>query len=280
MKLGLGSYALAWGIGVSGYPSPQKPLGTVDFIRKAKALDLTLVQIADNIPLHILDAYELKEIKETAKGLGIEVEIGTRGTDPDHLSRYLELADFFEAKLVRTIITANNIGEAEEDLAKVLPLFKKQGVMLGVENHDRHTTDQFTELFQNLNHPNIGVCIDTVNSFGALEGPKQVINHLSPYIVNVHFKDFEIHRLDHMMGFILTGTPAGEGMLKMEWLLGALKKERKDVNIILEQWPPFTQTIEETILLEEEWLVQSVDYLREKVGTAEPLRCYLESEKI
>lgn len=280
MNLGLGTYALAWGIGVPGYPSPQKPLGAIDFLKKANSLGLNLVQFADNIPLHLMNQDELFQLKHTAKELSIELEIGTRGTNPDHLLKYLELAEYFQAKLVRTIITSDDMSEAEIELAKVLPFYEKEGVVIGVENHDRHTTEQFTELFRSLNHPYVGVCIDTVNSFGALEGPKQVIDNLAPYIVNVHFKDFEINRVDHMMGFVLIGAPAGEGMLKIDWLFDALKKEGKDVNIILEQWPPFTQSVKETLLLEDQWLVKSVEFLKARVSHAELLGVQYGSKKI
>ena len=57
--------------------------------------------------------------------------------------------------------------------------------------------------------PYVGICLDTVNSFGSLEGPEVVIETLAPYTVNLHIKDFDIRRTDHNMGFTIFGTPAG-----------------------------------------------------------------------
>ncbi|MGG0716251.1 sugar phosphate isomerase/epimerase family protein [Robertmurraya massiliosenegalensis] len=265
MKLGLGSYALAWAIGVPGYPLPQRQLDAVGFLRTAHKLGVKLVQFADNVPLEQLEERELFKIKEVARELEIEIEIGTRGTSPNHLRRFLELARFFDAKLVRTIINSDNMMQVEKDIHEVLPLYETSGVTLGIENHDRHTTEQFSQLFNQIGSRYVGVCLDTVNSFGALEGPNQVIKNLAPFIVNVHVKDFEIKRVDHMMGFLLTGTPAGEGMLDIDLLLNELKEEKKDVNIILELWPPFANSIEETVELENEWAVKSIRFLKKKI---------------
>jgi hypothetical protein len=40
---------------------------------------------------------------------------------------------------------------------------------------------------------------------------------------------------------------------------------REDINVIVEHWPPFEETIEATVLLEEEWLATSVRFLRAKL---------------
>ena len=77
------------------------------------------------------------------------------------------------------------------------------------------------DIVTSIDSPNVGICLDTVNSFGSLEGPAVVVEALGPYVVNLHVKDFSIRRHDHNMGFTLTGTPAGQGQLDLPWLLGA-----------------------------------------------------------
>ena len=64
-----------------------------------------------------------------------------------------------------------------------------------------------------------------------------------------------------MLGFSVTGCPAGEGRLDVDGILGELGKHRKDPNLILELWTPFSGTIEETISIEEEWAAKSVRFL-------------------
>ena len=107
----------------------------------------------------------------------------------------------------------------------------------------------------------MGVCLDTVNSFAALESPESVVKTLAPYTLNLHVKDFEVVRFGHELGFSIEGRPAGEGRLDIEWVAGYLKEKGKDPNAILELWTPFTGNLEKTIQLEEEWAHKSIDYL-------------------
>lgn len=92
IKLGISTYALTWSIGVPGYTPPQNPISAVDFLKQANYSGVNLVQIADNMPLHLMSEMELEVIRKTAEECRIEIEIGTRGTNPDHLLSYLGIA--------------------------------------------------------------------------------------------------------------------------------------------------------------------------------------------
>jgi len=108
----------------------------------------------------------------------------------------------------------------------------------------------------------VGICLDTVNSFGALEGPETVVETLGPWTVNLHVKDFAIERVSHAMGFVVEGKPAGRGRLNVPWLLEKLRALGRDPNAILELWTPPGATLEETIAREAEWAEDSIKYLR------------------
>ena len=262
MKLGISTYALAWSIGVPGYQAPQNPVTVLDMLDIASKLGVSLVQIADNIPLHLFSDEELKKIRIKSVEAGVELELGTRGTEPELLMKYLHLAQFLKSKLLRTIITNPDLEAATSELREVLPEFESCGVTIGVENHGLHTTSQLADLFNSLKSPFLGCCLDTVNSFEIMEGTEQVVNNLLPYTVNLHIKDFDVQRVKHKMGFEILGKPAGEGRLGIPNLLGLLSKQGKDVNLILELWPPFTGNVEETINLENAWLNRSINNLK------------------
>ncbi|MEZ4832503.1 MAG: hypothetical protein R2873_10985 [Caldilineaceae bacterium] len=87
-RLGLGTYAYAWAIGVPGYPVTE-PMDGFAFLHRAADLNLPLVQIADNLPLDALSTATLQALVNEAQRLGLEIEVGTRGIAPDHLRRYL-----------------------------------------------------------------------------------------------------------------------------------------------------------------------------------------------
>lgn len=250
MKLGIGTYTFPWPIGVAGYPRPKKPLNAMGLLEKAEALGVNVVQICDNLPLHKMNENELNDLWKTARDLGICIEVGTRGIQPGHLLKYLDVAKLLHANILRTIVdTADykpDIEEVTTWIKQVLPRFVEAEVSIALENHDRLRSKELVKIIKKVNSPYVGVCLDTVNSFGALEGLEQVVKELAPYVINLHIKDFDIIRVKHQMGFIIVGRPAGEGRLNVEWLLDLLAKEGKDPNAILELWTPFSETIEKT----------------------------------
>jgi sugar phosphate isomerase/epimerase len=262
MKLGISTYSLTWSIGVPGYPAPVAPLGALDLLKIAAQHDIRLVQFADNLPLSRVGDDELERIRGQAEQSGVEIELGTRGTEPGHLLDYLRLARYFHATLCRTIIEEPNLTVPEHQLREVIPSYAEAGVSLAVENHGLHTTDQLAGLFNRLNSPYLGSCMDTVNSFSALETPDQVMRSLAPYVLNLHIKDFTVARVDHQMGFVVLGAPAGSGKLNIDRLLEIIHNEHRQPTVILELWTPFTRTVEETVRLEREWFERSLDYLQ------------------
>lgn len=267
MKPGISSYTYTWAAGVKGFQLPEKPFKAKDLIKRAHKLNVNLVQICDNMPLHKLESTRIVDLAKLARNLNIEVEVGTRGVIPDHLRKYLKIARKFESNLVRTIIQGENgerisIKKAVELVKKVLPEFENSGIKLAFENHDEYKTDDFIELVNKVDSRFVGICLDTVNSFGALENPEKVINELSPYTINVHIKDFQISRESHQMGFSITGAPAGEGLLDINYLIKKIKQYQNNPNFILELWTPFTGDIEQTVKKEKKWAEESIDYLK------------------
>jgi len=267
MEIGISTYTYTWAVGVPGYPTAENPMGALGLLEKAKEFDIRLVQICDNYPLHMKSREELDAIRRRAHDWGIKIEVGTRGVEPEHLLQYLDIVEFFGGNLLRIILQKNggpvDISEATELIKKALPEFESKKVAIAVENHERHRVDQLVDLVKRIDSPFLGICLDTVNSFGALEGPKYVIETLAPFTINLHIKDFKIERLDHKMGFQITGNPAGSGQLDMEFLLNKLKKYNRKPNAILELWTPYSGSIEATIAKEREWAVQSIKYLKE-----------------
>lgn len=264
MKLGLSTYTYSWAIGVAGYPPPQ-PLTAFDLLQRAVDLGVHVVQMADNLPLDRLSPGELDEFARQAALQGIGIEVGTRGIAPNHLRRYLALAQRFGSPILRVVIDTPDhhpsIAEAAEILTPLRPEFEAAGVVLAIENHDRFSARELAALVEQLG-PWTGICLDTVNSFGALEGPQVVVDILGPYTVNLHLKEFTIFRAWHNLGFTVEGRPAGQGRLNVPWLLAELEQYNRDCNAILEQWTPPEPDIADTIAKEARWAAESVAYLR------------------
>jgi sugar phosphate isomerase/epimerase len=267
MRIGISSWAYGWAVGVPGYPQPAQPLTGLNLLQSAHNLGLDLVQIADNLPIHLFSLTELSTIRQVAGDFGIAIELGTRGLEPSHLLNYLDLAQYFDSKLIRTLpleATSPVVApEAEQSIAEVIEKFRAAGVVLALENYERQTSLNLAELVRKIGDEYLGVCLDTANSLGALETPKDVLRNLRPYIRNVHLKDFVVRRPAHMMGFHVEGCPAGQGLLNVHWLLAELREHCPASSIILEQWTPWTGSVDKTIAIEKEWAEQSIVFLNQ-----------------
>jgi sugar phosphate isomerase/epimerase len=265
MQLGISSYTYTWAVGAPGYP-PSHPLSAIDLLNKADALGVPRVQVADNLPLDRLSPVELDRFECRANELGVSIEVGTRGIGSDHLRTYLALASRLRSPIVRVVIDTSDyhppMGEVVTTIRSVIHEYERAGVCLAIENHDRFKARALVHLLEQIDSPSVGICLDTVNSLGALEGPEAVVTELGPWIVNLHLKDFVIRRPTHLMGFIVEGCPAGQGRLDVPWLLEELKGHGRDPNAILEQWTPPAEDLQATIATEERWAAASVKYLR------------------
>jgi sugar phosphate isomerase/epimerase len=262
--LGLSSYTYTWAVGVPGF-GPEQTLSAEDLLERAAHLGVPVVQFADNLPLHAGLA-DVDGLARRARTLAVDLEVGTRGIDRDNLLRYLTIAAAVGSPFLRIVVdtldhhpspteVVNSLGALRDD-------FTSAGVKLAIENHDRFTAAELAGVIGALGDDWTGVVLDTVNSFGALEGPDVVIRTLAPLAVNVHVKDFVITRASHMMGFIVEGCPAGRGRLDIPALFSTIRRYRPDVTAVLEQWTPPQRSLESTIETERRWAEESVTYLK------------------
>jgi sugar phosphate isomerase/epimerase len=265
MKLGIGSYTYTWAVGVPGN-IPAQPLSYEGLLEQAAALGVKVVQYAENLPLERLSDGELRGLARRAGELGIQVEVGTRGIEDGYLRRFVEIAQIFGAPFVRVVIdTAEQKPSAEDTTSLLAPLrevFSTAGIRLAIENHDRFSCRTLAWLVETLGSDWVGICLDTVNSLGALEGTEEVVRTLGRYAVNLHVKDYEVTRMAHKMGYTVEGRPAGQGRLDIPWLISELRRMAHDPNAILELWTLPAERLEDTIAKEARWAQESVAYLR------------------
>ena len=215
MKVGLGSWACAWSIGVPGHEPPYR-MNAEGLIRLTASLGLTVVQIADNLPLESYTYNQLQHVRSVADDHGVSLEIGTRGIRPDHIHRYLTICRLLRSSLLRVVIDTATEQPSEAEIVDIVSMLAPElaaaGVTLAIENHDRFEAVVFARIVEQIASDHVGICLDTVNSFGALEGPAVVIDTLAPYVVNLHLKDFVIRRHASMMGFEITGARPAEAV--------------------------------------------------------------------
>jgi 3-oxoisoapionate decarboxylase len=261
--VGLSSYTFPWAVGVPGWP-PVRPLQPLELLHRAVELGVGVVQFADNLPLDELGEQELRSVEAFATEHRIRIELGTRGVG-EQLTRCADLAVRLGSPFVRVVIDRGEdqptIREAIARLSRYERVYRARGLRLAIENHDRFTSRQLLDIVDALEDWT-AICLDTVNSLGALEPPDQVLAALGPRAINVHLKDFTIQRHRHALGFEVVGAPLGQGRLDLPRLLAALEDWGRVQTAILELWTPLGESLDSTIATERSWAVASLAHLR------------------
>jgi len=264
MRLGINTYTYMWSIGFEG-ARPKAPMTATGLLEQACRLGVKVVQIGPNLPLDKLSEPELDASCRSAREWGIELELGTRGLEFEHLVQQVALCKRIGAGLLRTIPEIGGETPPTSDigghLRAVLPILEREGIRLAMENGKIPARD-LACILDETGSPLLGVVLDTANSLAISEGWKHVTEVLAPHIMCLHLKEFIIKRVWHMMGFICEGRAAGQGQLDIPWLLEACRRSRHDYNVIIELWPPEQKTLDETIALERAWAAESVAFLR------------------
>jgi len=264
MRLGLSTYTFPWNFGIKDF-LPTQPWTYNELLNYAAEKQISNLQFGDNYPLHHLSPESLARLQQLAGDKRIQIEVGTRRLETDHILRYLRIARQLQSPFLRVVIDDAGFHPDVETvigtIRKLLPAFERAGVCLALENHDRFKAATFEHIIRETDPALVGICLDTANSLGAAEGIAEVLPVLLPHTVNLHVKDFTIDRVAHRMGFTIRGAAAGEGVLDIPWLLQECSKQPKCKTATLEIWMNKENTIAETIARELRWVEQSISYL-------------------
>ena len=264
-RIGVGSWTFPWATGTVQDRRPEPTLDPVGVVQRTIDLGVHVVHFLDNLPLDAFDRRVLDRARALAREHDIEIEIGTRGTEPAHLSKYLQIAQQMGARLIRTMGGWHQapapIDEIKANFREVLPRFLDAGVRIALENYEAYRTADLGAIVREIDSSSLGICLDLTNSFAAMESADEILSNLASWTISVHLKEFTVERLEYLMGFAFRGKPVGQGVLPLTKIFEALLAQSRKANVIVEQWPPFCGDLETTIEREFEWARQGVDYL-------------------
>jgi sugar phosphate isomerase/epimerase len=262
--IGLGSYAFFW---QHSELAPHR-LDAFDMLRRTAELGVELFQFCDYAPIEELGRADIARLSELAHELGITLELGTKGVEPEHLEKYLDLAGALDASVVRSMLysptSRPTLGEAEAQLRRVLDAYGDAGVELALETYEQVSSTDLVALVEEIGDARLGICLDPANSVASLENPRDVIERTAPYVKNIHVKDFAFTRRGGWVGFTLEGAPLGTGLLDYDYLLETVRPNERGINQVIEHWLPLHDTIDETVQLENDWNDHNLAYLRSK----------------
>jgi 3-oxoisoapionate decarboxylase len=276
------------GQGWAGFDLPWgRQLSTVELFDKLVELGLDGVHLDDAV-LESLDSSYLREVKAAADERGLYIEYNL-SMDWDHrqigiqhdIGDGVEIAHHLGADVVkvgmdmvrpRPISGSRFHPQIMERLEVMKGLLKQHarraaecGVRIAVENHTDLVSDELLWLLDQVDEPNVGACIDTVNAFHAMENPMDAIEKLAPRAFTNHFRDDRIEF--EIWGFRLTGCAVGEGDIDVRRAYELIRdtSQCERINIETDLDIPMDD-MREAMRTEQDALVRSIRYCRDVLG--------------
>jgi len=218
-------------------------MNTLGFIDKARELGLDGVQI--NIgPGHgtyghlgSIDSGYIRELREELAKNRMFIEIDTRGTDPDFITRTLHLCADLGADVLRLYAPPENDLDAALDKAvtgfrTVVPICQDLGIRIAFENHEYETSDRILGVVRAVNSEWVGTHVDTGNSMMMWEDPVEATKALSEFAVSSHLKDHVVVRQNDSVA--VAGVTLGEGNASCAECFRILSEESPLKRIVIE----------------------------------------------
>ena len=201
-------------------------LGGMDifgFMRRCRELGLDGVQINVNRG-HLGgmghmggdDPGRVRDIRALAEELALFIELDTRGTAPEILTRIVRLCGDVGADVLRTYVStggniADRLAEAPDNFREVMPVCRDCGVRIALENHEYETAREVLDVVRAVDDEHLGLFVDTGNSMMVWEDPSDAIRTMAPYGISGHFKDHVV--LMHEGQPMVVGLTLGRGSM-------------------------------------------------------------------
>lgn len=290
MQLGLHTYTLHhWGLGQNwGIQSDPRPkaMTLLELMEQAEEWGLDGLHIT-GCDLERKDEERLLEVRDAADDHGLYLEYNfsrDEEFDPrlnDSIEDGIRIADTLGADLAKLSLdirrprplygsdfhpkVMRQLVDVYEEIQEALLVIEETGVTLALENHTETFADEIVWLLEEIDHPLVGACVDTVNSVGVLEDPEYAVERMAPYAVCNHFCD---HRLDRdQFGMRFHGVALGDGDIDLPKVYETLKEDSPADRITFEiEWATGDDSIEVAREKEMEACIQSIEYAQNVLG--------------
>jgi len=105
------------------------------------------------------------------------------------------------------------------DLRRYADMAGAAGIDLAIENHQDFNAEELLELCE-LAGPNVGICLDTANSFPVAEAPLPFAEKVADKVRHLHLKDYRVQFTDE--GIRLVRCPIGDGAVPIRDIVDLL----------------------------------------------------------
>ncbi len=291
MLLGLHTYSLyLHGIGQAwaGFKLPwERQLSTFQLFDLGTELGLDGFHLDDGV-LENLETSFLREVHMAAKERSLYLEynmsldLGHFGIGIQHdLQDGLNTAQAIGADLVKVSMDLPRprpragsrfhpkvvpyLKETAKRLKAAAPMAENFGIRLALENHCDSFSEEIIWILEEVNHPFVGACIDTVNGWHMAEDPMNAIKNLAPVAFTNHFRDDRVEFCRD--GFRVRGVAVGDGDIDMKKAYKIIQSQSPTNRINIETEMGINVENRETALhLELETIKKSIHFCRTVLG--------------
>ncbi len=245
MKVGIDSYCYHRFFG-EVYPDqlpPSKPMTMMDFLKRAKELEVDGVSLESCFFQNFDDKY-LAELKAQLDMYGFDrvyawghpdgLERGNNKEAYEDMIANIPRAKAIGADVMRVVGSSLMFRHEPHgpQIAALISLFKEavkiaeaNGVKLAVENHIDFTADEILQLLKGVNSEYLGLNFDTGNFLRLLDDPVAGMEKLAPYVYATHVKDLLPDKnFSPKDWFFFAGVPVGRGLIDNQKLASYLQK--------------------------------------------------------
>jgi hypothetical protein len=207
VTIGLSTYSVFW----QWHETAPRPISLVEMIDKTAGWDVHVLQICDYHALDGFDSDAVRQLGAAAERAQVTLELGARGLDHPHLTRYLSLAQRLGARLVRSMIRAEGSSRSRRYAAPDHSGVRAGGGEPGLgETYEQVPTARLMEVVRRINSPSLGVCLDPANCVAALERPGRRSSRRGSR-VQPACQRLRLHPEGGWVGFTYAGTRLGKG---------------------------------------------------------------------
>jgi sugar phosphate isomerase/epimerase len=211
------------------------PFQFLDYCAEQKA---RVVHFSEIRFIGSLEPDNLREVRQHAEKLGIEVEIGMKsicptskmfdagaGTAEEQLVHMIESAGIVGSKIVRCVLGSMDdrrpgpIERHIESTVQVLRHIRSKavdaGIKVAIENHAGDMqARELKVLVEEAGRDFVGVCLDSGNPLWTIEDPHLTLATLHPYALTSHVRDSAVWRVPE--GAAVSWVRMGEGNVNID----------------------------------------------------------------
>lgn len=246
LRTGLNPYGLTYHLGLQAAGTPRanpKAVGLEGYIALAAELGAKTLELPETWT-GTMDAAELEALRLRLAGLGME-PIGSSGLHRADPANSIRIANALGSKLIRFALTPILCGDRHAAgpqwpelvegtwarLRALAPLAAAHGITIAIENHQDFTSAELVEFCVGTG-PNIGIVMDTANTFPVAESPLDFVRAIAPHVRYLHLKDYRVQWTEE--GLRLCRCASGDGAVPFRELVEVLAQHHDSLPAAIE----------------------------------------------